>query len=91
VREREIDNGVIQYVSPFWDDPVDRVGYRFVCGTCGWVSPIMSHGVGAERHADEHDCPAEALAGVPGGSPEEHPEEHNPGGGAAARSKGGEA
>lgn len=55
--ERVVDNGVIQYVSPILDDPVRSTGYRFVCGSCSWESPIMKHEVGARLLADEHVCP----------------------------------
>lgn len=59
MRVREVDNGEVQYVSPVWDDPVDRNGYRFVCGACGWTSPVMKWADGAERHADTHECPSD--------------------------------
>jgi hypothetical protein len=46
----------VRYVSPVFADDVDRTGYLFECSSCGWRAPVMSHFLGAERHADEHVC-----------------------------------
>lgn len=54
--EVELDNGTLEYVHPALDDDTDRAGYRFRCGACGWLSPVMKWRQGAERHADEHEC-----------------------------------
>jgi hypothetical protein len=51
----KIDPTII-HVSPVWGDPVRATGYRFECPDCSYVSPVMTHAIGAKLHKERHEC-----------------------------------